>query len=126
MLALDGFVAGDGGGAVSVTFTEAELEAIETLANAALPAPGHRCPVCNRMKYKPRKPTSPDARKIRAGILPLEKAKAVEDGLDALQQFVGADSHSYPRGELLAALVALGSSEREYLRIFFQGDADDL
>ena len=82
--------------------------------------------MCQHKFNRPRKSTSPEARKIRAGILPIEKAEAVEDGLDALQAFVGADETSYARGELLAALVALGASEREYLRIFFQGDADEL
>ena len=110
---------------VSVHLTEAELEVIEALAEH-LPEPPFRCPMCQHKFNRPRKETSPDSRKIRAGILPIEKAEAVEDGLDALQAFVGADSTSYARGELLAALVALGASEREYLRVFFQGDADEL
>lgn len=110
---------------MSVYLSAAEREAIETLA-AHLPEPGTRCPTCQRRVNRPRTNESPDSRKIRAGILPIEKAEAVEDGLDALQAFVGADSTSYARGELLAALVALGASEREYLRIFFQGDADEL
>lgn len=101
------------------------MTALDSMALAP-PEPGERCQLCNRRRNKKRTETSPDSRKIRAGILPLEKADAVDDGLDALQNFVGADSTSYARGELVAALVALGSSEREYLRIFFQGDADEL
>lgn len=110
---------------MTVHLSEAELEVVEALA-AHLPEPPFRCPMCQHKFNKPRKTTSPDARKVRAGILPLEKADAVDQGLDALQEFVGADTTSYARGELVAALVALGASEREYLRIFFQGDADEL
>lgn len=83
------------------------------------PKPGERCPVCDRRVNKPRQPSSPDSRKVKAGELPVERAAAVEEGLDALQAFIGADDTSYPRGSLLEALVVLGGQEREALRDYF-------
>lgn len=104
---------------MTVVFSEAELEAIEVLADFAL-EPGTRCPVCHRRHNKPRQPTTPEARKVKAGTLPEERATAVDEGLDALQEFVGADGHSYPRGSLVEALVVLGAQQREQLKAYFE------
>ena len=46
----------------------------------------------------------------------------MEEGLDALQEIVGADPHSYPKGHLLEALVLLGAQQREELQRYFNGD----
>lgn len=105
---------------MNVVFSEAELEAIEVLANYAL-EPGTRCPLCHRRHNKPRQATTPEARKVKAGTLPEERAAAVDEGLDVLQEYVGADAHSYPRGSLVEALLALGAAEREELRRYFEG-----
>lgn len=86
------------------------------------PEPGERCLVCDRRRNKPRQPSSPsDTKKVSAGTLPTERAAQVEDALDALQAFVGADSASYPRGTLIELLAVLGGAHREELRAYFQG-----
>jgi hypothetical protein len=88
------------------------------------PEPGERCAVCDRRKNKPRQKSSPsDTKKIAAGSLPADRAEQVEDALDALQAFVGADGTSYPRGTLIELLALLGGAHREELRAYFQGVA---
>lgn len=122
VLASDRATACDGGGAVSVPeifLSEAEREAIEVLASYVV-EPGSRCPTCHRQVYRPRKQTSPEARKIDAGRLPEERAAWVEDNIDALQEYVGADGESYSRGSLLELLVALGAEHREELKDYFE------
>jgi hypothetical protein len=101
-----------------VFFTEAELEAIETLASF-VPSPGTRCPTCHRRVNKPRKEDSPVVKEVRFRG-PTDLVEAAEEGLDALQEYVGIDPYSYPRIKLLEALLALGASQREQLRAFFE------
>jgi hypothetical protein len=48
----------------------------------------------------------------------------VEEGLDSLQAFVGADTTSYPRGTLLELLLLLGGQNREDLRTYFEEAQD--
>jgi hypothetical protein len=57
---------------------------------------------------------------VKAGTLPEERATAVDEALDALQEYVGADAHSYPRGTLIEVLVGLGAQQREQLKAFFE------
>lgn len=103
----------------NITFSEAELEAIETLAGYAL-EPGTRCPLCHRRHNKPRKTTSPDARKIDGGRLPLERAELVDEAIDSLQEYVGADKDSFARGTFTERLVAFGIQHREELRADYE------
>ena len=84
------------------------------------PGPGERCPTCNRRVNKPRQPTSPEWKRVSAR-LPVERAEALEEALEALQAYCEVDAHSYPRGSLLEALVLLGGQEREELRRYFGG-----
>ena len=102
-----------------VVFTEAELEAIEALAEYALPE-GTRCPVCHRRRNKERKNSSPTTSEVRIR-LPNDRAEYLQDALDALQEYVGADRTSYPRGTLLEALTQLGAQSREELKDYFEG-----
>lgn len=81
--------------------------------------PGERCPTCNRRRNKPRQKTTPEARKINAGLLPQERAEWLEEALDALQEVCGADPLSYPRGTLIEALAVLGGQHREELKELF-------
>ena len=81
--------------------------------------PGSRCPTCNRRKNKPRQKSTPEARKINAGMLPNERAEWLEEALDALQEVCGADPLSYPRGTLVEALALLGGQHREQLKELF-------
>ncbi len=76
-----------------VILSKAELDAIAVLADY-IPEPGTRCPTCNHRRNKPRQSASPEARAIRAGKLPHERAEAVEEALDILQELVGGDEHS--------------------------------
>ncbi len=101
-----------------VIFSEAELSAIAVLADY-LPEPGTRCPTCNRRVNKPRQTESPDTKEIRLR-LPAERAEWAEEAFDALQQVVGADPYSYPRGVNFEALLVLGGQQREQLRELFQ------
>ena len=90
------------------------------------PEPGERCQVCDRRVNKPRQASSPHARRV-AATLPPERAAAVEEGLEHLQAYVGADSTSYPRGTMLELLLLLGGQHREELRRYFseRGDFND-
>lgn len=101
-----------------VILSQTEQDAIAVLADY-LPEPGTRCPTCSRRVNKPRQSASPEARAIRAGKLPHERAEAVEEALDILQELVGGDEHSYPRGHLLEGLTLLGAQQREELRAYF-------
>jgi acyl-CoA reductase-like NAD-dependent aldehyde dehydrogenase len=83
-----------------------------------VPEPGERCVTCDRRVPKPRKSTSPETRRLVA-VLPTERATGVDEALDALQAFTGADATSYPRGSVLEALVLLGGQHREELRAWF-------
>ena len=77
--------------------------------------PGERCPRCERRVPKPRKSDSPVTKRIVAA-LPPDRAESLTDALDALQEVVGADATSYPRGTLLEAmLVVAGLHHREEL-----------
>ena len=102
-----------------VVLTEAEHEAIQTLA--AHVAPGTRCPTCHRRVNKPRRDDSPTVREVRFRG-PSDLVEAVEEGLDALQEFAGIDPYSYPRIRLLEALLALGAQQREEVAGHFRGD----
>jgi hypothetical protein len=106
----------------TTTGVTSAAEIVSPLTYPALPKPpepGERCALCDRRRNKPRQTSSPDAKKIAAGKLPHERAQAVEDALDALQAFVGADSTSYPRGTLMELLVILGGQQRDELRDYF-------
>jgi len=102
-----------------VYLSDAEREAIETLA-AHLPEPGTRCPACQRRVNKPRQDSSPDTREMRIK-LPTERMEWAEEAFDALQQVVGADPYSYPRGQILEALLVIGGQQREQLKAYFEG-----
>src|SRR4249919_4277576 len=101
-----------------VIFSEAELDAIETLADAI--EPGTRCPTCDRRVNKPRKDDSPAVREMRIK-LPTDRMEAAEEAFDALQEISGVDPYSYPKGTLLEALLLLGGQQREQLRAYFEG-----
>ena len=92
-----------------------------SVSAVSAPAPGERCPTCDRRVNKPRKSSSPTTRRVSGGNLPPERAEALNEALDALQAYCGADGKSYPRGTLLEALVLLGGQEREALKEFFVG-----
>ena len=109
-----------GDGRLTVYLTDAEREAIETLA-AHLPEPGTRCPTCHRRVNKKRQEGSPAVREVRFRG-PSDRVDAAEEGLDALQEFTGVDPYSYPRIELLEKLLALGAQHREELKAYFEGD----
>jgi len=101
-----------------VVLSQAEQDAIEVLAGY-LPEPGSRCHHFNRRRNKPRQSESPDTKEIRLR-LPAERAEWAEDAFDGLQQVVGADPYSYPRGRIFEALLVLGGQHREQLRELFQ------
>jgi len=83
-----------------------------------IPEPGERCIACDRRVPKPRKSSSPDTRRL-VTMLPVERAASVEEGLENLQAYVGADTSSYPRGALIESLLLLGGQHREELRAWF-------
>jgi len=85
------------------------------------PAPGERCQVCHRRRNKERTSTSPEVKRVMAS-LPPDRAEALAEGLDNLQEYVGLDGASYPRGVLLEYLLVLGAQQREQLRTFVKGD----
>lgn len=85
------------------------------------PAPGERCILCNRRVNKPRQNDSPDTKQLRV-TLPTERAEWAEEAFDGLQQTVGADPYSYPRGRILEALLVLGGQHREELKELFRDD----
>jgi hypothetical protein len=103
-----------------VFLTDEERETIASLAAHSV-EPGTRCPCCNRRVNKPRTDESPETSEIRVK-LPAERKEWAEEAFDILQQVVGADPYSYPRGALLEALLVLGGQHREELRILFDGD----
>ncbi len=113
------FVGGDGG-MRDVILSDAEAQAIEILATF-LPEPGTRCPTCHRRVNKTQKKTSPEARAVKAGKLPNERADGFDDGIDSLQEYVGADQDSYARGALMERLLVLGIQRREELKAHFEG-----
>lgn len=102
---------------MTVYLSEAEREAIETLAGA-LPEPGTRCPTCQRRVNKPRKEDSPAIKEVRLRG-PVERVEALQEGLDNLQEFSRIDPYSYPGVTLLEALLALGAQHREELKAYF-------
>ena len=78
--------------------------------------------LCNRRVNKKRSEDEP-AKTVRVVFtLPADRAEPVEEGIDALQEIVGADPHSYPKGHLLEALVVLGAQNREELARYFNGE----
>jgi len=85
------------------------------------PEPGERCLCCNRRRNKKQQATSPDTSELRFR-LPVERKEWAEESLDILQEFVGADPYSYPRGALFEALLQLGIQQREEVRRYFNGD----
>jgi hypothetical protein len=97
--------------------TDDELRAVGYLP---VPRPGERCELCNRRVNKKRTEESPEVRRL-AISLPADRMEPVEEGFDALQQVVGADPYSYPRGTLLEALLVLGGQHREELARYFNG-----
>ena len=106
---------------MSVYLSDAEREIIAALAEHAEIEPGSRCPVCNHRRNRPRKNDSPDTKQIRI-TLPVDRMEWAEEAFDALQQVVGADPYSYPRGALLEAMLILAGQQREQLTSLFQGD----
>jgi hypothetical protein len=84
----------------------------------AVPEPGERCMVCDRRVPKPRQEGSPTSRRLVV-TLPSERAASVEEGLENLQAYVGADLASYPRGTVLELLLILGGQHREALKAYF-------
>jgi len=102
-----------------VLLSEAEQEAIAVLADA-LPEPGTRCPTCHRRVNRARKEDSPAVREVRFRG-PSDLIEALEEGIDALQEFSGIDPYAYPRARLLEALLALGAAQREELKAHFEG-----
>ncbi len=84
------------------------------------PRPGERCPVCSRRVNKKRTDESPKTVRV-VFTLPADRAEPVEEAIDALQEAVGADPHSYPKGHLLEALLVLGAQQREELAAYFNG-----
>lgn len=82
------------------------------------PEPGERCALCDRRVNKPRTSSSPGTRRV-VTVLPSERADNVEEGLENLQAYVGADSTSYPRGSVLELLLLLGGQHREELRSYY-------
>ncbi len=85
-------------------------------------APGTRCPTCHRRVNKPRTDDSPPIKEVRFRG-PVARVEAVQEGLDALQEFSKVDPYSYPGVTLLEALLALGAQHREELRAHFGGEA---
>jgi hypothetical protein len=106
-------------GVTDVYLSEAEQEAIAVLADY-LPEPGTRCPTCHRRVNKPRQTDSPDTREMRIK-LPTERMEWAEEAFDALQQVVGADPYSYPRGAILEAMLVIAGQQREQLKAYFEG-----
>lgn len=102
-----------------VILSNSEREAIEALAGY-LPEPGTRCPTCHRRVNRTQQKDSPSTKKV-AAELPIERADALNAGLDNLQEYVGADAKAYPKGSLLEALLGLGAQNREDLRAYFEG-----
>ena len=105
---------------MTVRYGDASL----TIASYELqpPQPGERCSLCNRRVNKKRSKDEP-AKTVRVVFtLPADRAEPVEEGIDALQEIVGADPHSYPKGHLLEALVVLGAQNREELARYFNGE----
>ncbi len=94
---------------------------IITRLDMASPKPGERCQLCNRRVNKKRSENEP-AKTVRVVFtLPADRAEPVEEAIDALQELVGADPSSYPKGHLLEALVVLGTQQREELTAYFNG-----
>ena len=85
------------------------------------PEPGERCFACNRRRNKPRTDKSPSTKQIRI-TLPADRKEWAEEAFDILQEFVGADPYSYPRGALFEAILQLGIEQREEVRRYFNGD----
>ena len=83
-----------------------------------VPEPGERCITCDRRVPKPRQSSSPEVRRL-VTVLPTERAASVEEGLENLTAYVGADTTSYPRGTLIELLLLLGGQHREELRAWF-------
>jgi hypothetical protein len=107
---------------MTVYLSDAERETIAALAAAVPPPePGERCPVCNRRRNKPRQDESPETKEMRIK-LPTERMEWAEEAFDALQEVVGADPYSYPRGRILEALLVIGGQQREELSVLFEGD----
>jgi len=103
-------------------FSEAELEAIETLANAAYTVePGTRCVLCHRRTNRAKTDDSPPVREVRFRG-PIDVVESVEEGFDALQEFAQVDPYGFPRIRLLEALLALGAQQREQLRAYFEAN----
>ncbi len=102
-----------------VILSQAELDAIEVLANY-LPEPGTRCALCHRRVNKPRQDDSPAVREMRFRG-PNDLIEPLEEGIDALQEFTRVDPYAYPRARLLEALLVLGAQHREELKAYFEG-----
>lgn len=97
-----------------------------TYTGNATPRPGERCQLCTRRVPKPRKSSSPTSKRIVV-TLPPDRAESLDDALDGLQEVVGADAASYPRGTLLEAMVVIaGLHHREELIAFFTDYRDSL
>ena len=82
------------------------------------PQPGERCETCHRRVPKKRTSTAPETKRIVA-TLPPERAEALVEALDWLQEYTGADKTSYPKGALLELLLGLGAAHREEIKDYF-------
>lgn len=102
---------------MSVILSDAEREAIEVLAGHVI-EPGTRCPTCHRRVNKPRKDDTPAVKEVRFRG-PTDLIEALEEGIDALQEWAGIDPYAYPRARLLEVLVVLGAQHREELKAHF-------
>jgi hypothetical protein len=101
-----------------VVFTDAELRAIEALAEYAL-TPGTRCPLCHRRMNRTKTREAPETREMRLRG-PSEVVEAVEEGFDNLQEYAGVDPYGFPRIRLMEYLLALGAQHREELKAHFE------
>lgn len=95
------------------------MSALDEMALAP-PEPGERCQLCHRRRNKTRTADSPDTKEMRIK-LPTERMEWAEEAFDALQQLVGADPYSYPRGQILEAMLVLAGQQREQLKAYFEG-----
>ena len=81
--------------------------------------PGDRCPECDRRVPHPRTPKAPESKAVQAR-LPVEEAAAVDEALDNLAAYTGADRGKYPKGRIIQGAVLMAGQRREELRDWFE------
>jgi hypothetical protein len=85
------------------------------------PLPGERCELCHRRVNKKRSEDEP-AKTVRVQFtLPADRAEALMEAVDTLQEYVGADPHSYPTGSVYEASVLKAIQQREEVKAYFTG-----